>query len=84
MFCRPFSYPSCDPISCPFSGFLRVFGAMVFSAFSLGQAASLAPDIPKAQRAAGRIFQLLDEVPPIDSYSEEGDKLVGLLAVHSV
>ncbi|XP_065187026.1 ATP-dependent translocase ABCB1-like [Sycon ciliatum] len=57
-----------------FADVFQVFGALVFSAFSLGQAASIAPDINKAKKAVGRIFALLDDVPPIDSYSEEGDK----------
>ena len=43
---------------------------------NVGQSASLAPDYGKATKSAQRIFQLLDRKPRIDSYSEEGEKLV--------
>ena len=54
----------------------RVFSAIVFSAMSIGQATSFAPDYGKAKLAAAKVFQLLDHEPSIDSYSEEGQKLV--------
>lgn len=43
---------------------------------NVGQSASLAPDYGKAKVSAQRIFHLLDRKPQIDSYSEEGEKLV--------
>ena len=58
--------------------FCRVFAAIIFGAMAMGQAAHFAPDAGKAQEAAGRVFMLLDEVPKIDSYSQDGDQLVSL------
>ena len=55
-----------------------MFAAIVFGAMALGQAAHFAPDAGKAQEAAGRVFMLIDEVPEIDIYSQEGDQPVGL------
>uniref|UniRef100_A0A8B9Q879 ABC-type xenobiotic transporter n=1 Tax=Apteryx owenii TaxID=8824 RepID=A0A8B9Q879_APTOW len=52
-----------------------VFSSVIFAAMNVGQSASLAPDYGKAKISAQRIFQLLDRKPPIDSYSEEGEKL---------
>ena len=49
-----------------------VFGAVVFSAFTVGEALSFAPDYGKARAASGRVFELLDCVPSIDSSSKEG------------
>lgn len=43
---------------------------------NVGQSASMAPDYGKARMSAQRIFQLLDRKPLIDSYSEQGEKLV--------
>ena len=40
-----------------------------------GQVASFAPDYVKAKVAAGRILDLFDRKPPIDSYSTEGLKV---------
>lgn len=40
-----------------------------------GQVASFAPDYVKAKTAAGRILDLFDRVPEIDSYSTEGIKV---------
>jgi ATP-binding cassette subfamily B (MDR/TAP) protein 1 len=51
-----------------------VFGAVVFSAFAVGQAMSLASDYSKAKEASARVFELLDSVPFIDSYSKDGLK----------
>lgn len=47
---------------------------------NVGQSASLAPDYGKCKMSAQRIFQLLDRKPLIDSYSEEGEKLVGIFS----
>lgn len=54
----------------------RVFSAIVFSAMSVGQATSFAPDYGKAKTSAAKIFQLFDREPLIDSFSEEGRKMV--------
>ena len=54
----------------------RVFSAIVFTAMSVGQATSFAPDYGKAKLAAAKIFWLLDRIPSIDSFSEDGTKLV--------
>ena len=40
-----------------------------------GQVASFAPDYVKAKVSAGRILELFDRVPDIDSYSTEGRKV---------
>lgn len=54
----------------------RVFSSIMFAAMNVGQSASMAPDYGKARTSAQRIFQLLDRKPLIDSYSEQGEKLV--------
>ncbi|XP_062979735.1 ATP-dependent translocase ABCB1-like isoform X1 [Elgaria multicarinata webbii] len=51
------------------------FTVVIFAAMTVGQANSLAPDFGKSKVSAQRIFLLLDRKPPIDSYSEEGEKL---------
>ncbi|NXU20405.1 MDR1 protein, partial [Pardalotus punctatus] len=51
-----------------------VFTAVVFGAMALGQTSSFAPDYAKAKISAAHLFLLFERVPPIDSYSEEGDK----------
>ena len=42
----------------------------------VGNASSFAPDYGKAKVAASRLFALYDREVPIDSYSDEGEKLV--------
>ncbi|XP_009280328.2 PREDICTED: ATP-binding cassette sub-family B member 5 [Aptenodytes forsteri] len=59
-----------------FENVFIVFSSVIFAAANVGQSASLAPDYGKARMSAQRIFQLLDRKPLIDSYSEEGDKLL--------
>ena len=54
--------------------FLRVFGAIVFGAFSMGQAMSFAPEYSKSQLASARVFDLIDSKPSIDTTSDEGAK----------
>lgn len=51
-----------------------VFGAIVFSAFTVGEAMSFAPDYTKARVASAHVFELLDCVPSIDSSSKDGLK----------
>ena len=41
-----------------------------------GQIASMAPDYVAAKVSAARCFIILDRVPEIDSYSENGQRLV--------
>ncbi len=59
-----------------FSFTSRVFGAVVFSAMSAGEASSFAPDYGKAKAAAARILRLLDQQPAIDTQSAAGETLV--------
>jgi len=55
-----------------------VFFALFFSILSAAQATSFLPNYAKARLSAKRIFALEDLVPAIDSYSEDGDKLVSV------
>ncbi len=59
-----------------FSDLFVVFFALVFGAAGAGQAGAFAPNYAKAKLSASRIFFLLDREPLIDSYSEDGAKLV--------
>ena len=65
-----------DIASASFEDVFRVFTAMIFGAIGVGQAGAFAPDYAKARLSANRIFALLDRVPVIDGYSEEGSKIV--------
>ena len=49
---------------------------MFFGILSASQGSTFAPNYAKARLSAKRIFALVDLVPSIDSYSEEGDKPV--------
>ena len=60
----------------PFEDVFRVFFAIIFGAFAIGQASAFAPNYSKAKLSANRIFFLLDRQPVIDNYSEDGEKLV--------
>ncbi|KAJ3130853.1 Multidrug resistance protein 1 [Physocladia obscura] len=51
---------------------LKVMFAVIFTAISLGQATSLAPNYVKAKLAALNIFDLLDRTSRIDPTSKEG------------
>ena len=53
-----------------------MFFALFFGILSAAQGSSLAPNYAKARLSAKRIFALVDLVPSIDSFSEEGDKPV--------
>ena len=59
-----------------FEDVFRVIIALIFGAFSVGQASAFAPNYAKAKLSANRIFALLDREPIIDGYSTEGDELV--------
>ena len=48
----------------------------MFAAITAGQVASMAPDFMQGKVSAARIFQIIDRVPAIDSFSTEGDTLV--------
>ena len=50
--------------------------AVIFGAFSVGQASSFAPDFAEAKISSARIFKLLDREPVIDNYADEGSDLV--------
>ena len=54
------------------------FIALVFGAIGAGQAGAFAPNYAKAKLSADRIFFLLDRVPVIDGYSEDGEKPVSM------
>ncbi|XP_056156884.1 bile salt export pump-like [Lampris incognitus] len=60
-----------------FSLVFRVISAIVTSGTALGRASSYTPDYAKAKISAARLFQLLDRVPKIRVYSDEGDKWAG-------
>lgn len=62
--------------------FFRGYFSIMFAAINIGQSTSLAPDYGKAKPSTQRIFKHLDRKPLMDSYSEEGEKLVrmGVLA----
>uniref|UniRef100_A0A4W5MM91 Bile salt export pump n=1 Tax=Hucho hucho TaxID=62062 RepID=A0A4W5MM91_9TELE len=51
-----------------------MISAIVTSGTALGRASSYTPDYAKAKISAARFFQLLDRVPKISVYSNEGDK----------
>uniref|UniRef100_A0A671PAT3 Bile salt export pump n=1 Tax=Sinocyclocheilus anshuiensis TaxID=1608454 RepID=A0A671PAT3_9TELE len=51
-----------------------VISAIVTSGTALGRASSYTPDYAKAKISAARFFQLLDHIPKISVYSDEGDK----------
>ena len=53
----------------------RVIISIQFGSMTAGQVASFAPDYVKAKVAAGRILDLFDRRPPIDSYSTDGLKV---------
>lgn len=55
--------------------FYLVFMSIVFGAESAGFVFSLAPDLGKAVQAAKNIKTLLERVPAIDSWSQEGEDL---------
>ena len=65
-----------------FQDIFRVFIALVFGALTVGQAGAFAPNYAKAKISANRIFALLDRRPAIDSYSEDGSKLVSALVTY--
>uniref|UniRef100_A0AAY4E0D0 Bile salt export pump n=1 Tax=Denticeps clupeoides TaxID=299321 RepID=A0AAY4E0D0_9TELE len=57
-----------------FSLVFRVISAIVTSGTALGRASSYTPDYAKAKISAARFFQLLDRVPKISVYSDNGEK----------
>ena len=61
-----------------FEAIFVAFMALVFGAIGAGQAGAFAPNYAKAKLSADRIFFLLDRVPVIDGYSEDGDRPVSI------
>ncbi|XP_061840917.1 bile salt export pump-like [Nerophis lumbriciformis] len=57
-----------------FSLVFRVISAIVTSGTALGRASSYTPDYAKAKISAARFFQLLDRMPKISVYSNNGHK----------
>ena len=64
-----------------FESVFVAFMALVFGAVGAGQAGAFAPNYAKAKLSANRIFFLLDRVPIIDGYSEDGEKPVSVLCL---
>ncbi|CAG0904615.1 unnamed protein product [Cyprideis torosa] len=54
----------------------KVAEALILGTMMVGQAIAFAPNYNMAMVASARIFNLLDRVPEIDAYSEEGDTVV--------
>ncbi|RUS90225.1 hypothetical protein EGW08_002006 [Elysia chlorotica] len=52
----------------------KVFGCIILSAMHLGRVVAFAPDANSAIKSARRIFALHEYIPPIDAYSEAGEK----------
>ena len=50
--------------------------ALVFGSLALGQASGFATSYSVAKQAGMKVFSLLDRKSNIDSYSEDGKKLV--------
>ncbi|XP_061745307.1 bile salt export pump [Nerophis ophidion] len=57
-----------------FSLVFRVISAIVTSGTALGRASSYTPDYAKAKISAARFFKLLDRIPKISVYSNNGHK----------
>nr|XP_033801602.1 bile salt export pump isoform X10 [Geotrypetes seraphini] len=57
-----------------FSYVFRVISSIVTSGTALGRASSYTPDYAKAKISAARFFKLVDRVPKIKVYSDEGQK----------
>ncbi|KAM4025126.1 bile salt export pump-like [Anomaloglossus baeobatrachus] len=57
-----------------YSFVFRVISAIVTSGTALGKASSYTPDYAKAKISAARFFKLVDRVPKICVYKDEGDK----------
>ncbi|GBF96721.1 ABC transporter B family-like [Raphidocelis subcapitata] len=60
-----------------FDAFFKAFMAVLFCAMSLGQVQMAFPDLARARAAAGRVFPILDRVPPIDSAAPGGAVVEG-------
>jgi len=54
---------------------MKVFMAILLTAMSIGQSTAMAPNVAKAKPAASALFQMIDEIPEIDSESTVGDIL---------
>ncbi|NXA15021.1 ABCBB protein, partial [Sapayoa aenigma] len=57
-----------------YSFVFRVISAIVTSGTALGRASSYTPNYAKAKTSAARFFQLVDRLPKISVYSENGEK----------
>ena len=55
-----------------------MFGAVVFSALMAGEISAFGPDVGKAVTSAGRIMNLIEKKPLIDTSPDVGRKLVGI------
>ena len=59
----------------------RVLSTVYFTAHSIGQVTSLAPDLTKAKVSATRILALLKRKPQIDASKDDGIKLVANFSI---
>lgn len=57
--------------------FLQVFFSVLMGAFNIGQSASYFEAFATGKGAAAKIFEIIDRIPEIDSYSESGKKPSG-------
>lgn len=55
----------------------QVFFSVLMGAFNIGQSASYFEAFATGKGAAATIFQIIDRIPEIDSYSESGKVLKG-------
>ncbi|KAM8934651.1 bile salt export pump-like [Pelodytes ibericus] len=60
-----------------YSFVFRVISSIVTSGTALGRASSYTPDYAKAKISAARFFKLVDRVPKITLFTEEGEKWNG-------
>ena len=69
-----------------FARFFRVVMAVAFSAMTIGEMSSFAPDYGKARLATNRIFHIHDRESTIDPSSQQGQQPVHRLhsALHIV
>lgn len=56
-----------------FSAMFKVIIATMMAAMTAGNVMAMVPDVMEGKISAARIFQLMDRIPAIDSFSTEGD-----------
>ena len=68
--------PESNVASADFSDILVTFIALLFGASGAGYVGTFSMDYSKARVSANHIFHMLDQVPSIDSYSQDKIELV--------